>query len=399
VLIHRAKWVVADPWTVLENAWICEKAGRIVSIHRRRPAESGRIVDYGPNIALIPGLVNAHTHLELSALQGKTNMAGDFLDWVRSVISLREYEGSENLKKAAQSALSGIERSHTALLAEISTLKITREIFEQSRISGTWFWEMIGSSIDHEPEIQAHGLKRLAPAGHGPHTTTPDLLVFLKNRARRANSFFTLHLAESMLEDEFIRTGKGTWAEFLSEREVKVSGWHPRGKSPVSHCADIGILDEKTLAVHLVFADLKDLEIISAKKSSVCICPRSNMALHGKLPDVFTMLRLGIRPCLGTDSLASVDSLDMMDEMAYTADAFPMIAPSEIFAMATLNGADALGFPDLGRIGKGALATMRRLPVDSGKPEAIIEEIVTKGSVENPGKDANTDGNGHDRKS
>lgn len=383
MLIHHAQWVVTDPWTVLEDAWVSEKAGRIISIDQRKPVAEGPLFDHGPGFALIPGLVNAHTHLELSALKGRVSTTGNFIDWVRSVVLLRAQEVQDNLERAAQAALSGIEKTATALVAEISTLGFTRKLFKKSRISGIWFQEFLGSGFVTEPQIAIHGLKRYCLAGHGPHTTTPATLVELKNTAMRAKSIFSVHLAESIQEDAFIRTNSGEWAGFLRERGMDTSQWDDHGESPVTHCARLGILDENTLAVHLVFADRSDLEIIANKKVPVCLCPRSNMALHKRLPDVLGMRMLGIRPCLGTDSLACVDSLDIMDEMAFMAAAFPGIPPSEILAMATVNGAESLGFPPgFGRITPGSPAIMRVVPVCSKKAGSVIEAVVSAGGSE-----------------
>ncbi|NOY68160.1 MAG: amidohydrolase family protein [Deltaproteobacteria bacterium] len=382
MLIHRAKWVVADPWTVIENGWVLEDYGRILEIGQGREVSGHRILDHGADSALIPGLVNAHTHLELSALKGRAALTGNFLDWVRSVIMLRDQEGRQNLENAASEALSGLENIGTALVAEVSTLGITRKLFEKSKIFGIWFKEYLGSGPLACPEITTHGLKRYFTAGHGPHTTTPFLLGGLKKNATGADALFTLHLAESVLEDEFIRNGTGEWAGFLDERGLDISSWKPCGKSPVAHCAELGILDGNTLAVHLVFADKNDLEIIAGKGVFVCICPRSNMALHKRLPDIDTMLALGIRPCLGTDSLACVDSLDIMDEMAYIFRHFAGINPADIFAMATINGAAAMGFSKcFGRIAKGSPAVMRVVPVLAKKPGSVVEEIVAAGGT------------------
>ena len=127
------------------------------------------------------------------------------------------------------------------------------------------------------------------------------------------------------------------------------------------------MLDSLTLPVHLINVDDKDIEIIAKTKAKPIFCPRSNFNLHKKLPDIPRFLKHGIKPALGTDSLASTDSINMFDEMLYLANQFPQIAPSDILAMATINGADALGFGEMvGTLEKGKKADFIYIPEVSG---------------------------------
>lgn len=188
---------------------------------------------------------------------------------------------------------------------------------------------------------------------------------------------FSIHLSESEAEMEFITTATGAWANFLSGRGIDFSEWGLPAASPVSYLDRIGILDDKTLVVHLLCALKKDFDLLAKRGGTVCVCPRSNKNLHGKLPDLPGMMQAGLRICLGTDSLASVSSLSLWEEMKLLAIRFPMIPPAEIWAMATVNGADALGFSDLfGKIEPGLIPAMLYVPVNASRPVAVLEKMV-----------------------
>ena len=231
-------------------------------------------------------------------------------------------------------------------------------------------------------------------AGHAPHTSSPDLLRFLKYHTLSRQLPFSIHVAESRDETEFITTGQGRWASFLGERGIDCSAWPLPSRSPVQYLNDLGLLDPLTIAVHLLNVDETDLNIIARTGAVPVLCPRSNMNLHSMLPDLPLMLKYGsakLKPALGTDSLASTDSLNMFDEMAFIARQFPQIKPSDILAMATINGAHALGYGSAaGSLEKGKTACFLYIPLSSnynrsygnhgnhGNTRINIEEIILK---------------------
>lgn len=383
VTVHRAGRVILDPWNILENGYVHVRSGEIVEAGKGRgPKTAGAVIDHGPG-TMMPGLVNSHTHLELSALKGKTETGKGLIAWVESVIRLRDEIASEELMGAAANGFSEIEETGTILIGEISTTGITRTLFQKHALSGVWFQEFLGSlEILNEKDDgffdpYAESEKRFSVAGHAPHTTAPDLLVRLKQMAGRMRRPFSIHLAESTVEVDFLEKGIGAWADFLTRRAIDHRDWGPVGKRPVQYSDSLGLLDHDTLAVHLIECEAQDLRLLAHRGVSVCACPRSNARLHGKIADIPAMLAAGIRPCLGTDSLASNDSLNLFDEMRFTARMFPSISPREILAMATINGACALGFEgQYGRIAPGAQARFLYMPEVEGQPEAVMERIV-----------------------
>lgn len=376
---HRANWVLIDSENIIENGFVKTESGKIVDVGQGRAGNfSEQIVDHGPGV-LMPCLVNAHTHLELSALKNKINIHLGFIEWVKSVIEKREQIGKTNLVKGVFKGIKELSDSGSLVIGEIGSLGISRQPFLNSAISGVWFKEYIGNDSTDDFDCEnISSEKTISVAGHAPHTTGSDLLVKLKSAAHRQGLPFSIHLAESNAEVEFLTTGKGGWAQFLNQRNIDTSTIKLTGAGPVKYADQLGLLDDKTLAIHLLFADKKDFQILSEKNVNICLCPRSNRLLHGQLPDVPLMLKSGLKLCLGTDSLASNESLSLFDEMKFLSQSFADISPKDIIAMATINGASALGFENqFGRLTPERMAKMIFLPIRADNTNKIMEAIVT----------------------
>ncbi len=385
--IHRARWLAADPQTILENGWLRVENGIIREIDQGRISASVPIRDHGTGV-IIPALINAHTHLELSALKGKISFAHGFRPWVQMLIECRASMGFEELKQGAKAGIAELRRTGCIAAGEISTLGLTREILWDSGLAGVWFREYLGgmNAVREEAETlccasdtaQSDGLCCFdSLAGHAPHTTSPELLKFLKETTRKQGRPFSLHLAESEDEWEFLRTGKGQWADFLTERGIDFSGWGLPVQNPVIYAHQLGLADEKSIFVHLLHAGPDELNLLKERGSHVCICPRSNHNLHARLPDLPGMLRAGLDPCLGTDSLASAESLSLFDEMAFVSRCFPEISPEDIFAMSTANGAAAIGLADrLGSLVPGKCGTFIYIPITTCLSSHLLERVI-----------------------
>jgi 5-methylthioadenosine/S-adenosylhomocysteine deaminase len=169
------------------------------------------------------------------------------------------------------------------------------------------------------------------------------------------------------------RLGAGNW------------GFKGTGLSPVEYVESLGVLDEKTLCVHCVFVDDKDLEILKKHKCGVVVCVRSNRKLSGCIPDVSKFVKNGIKVLLGTDSKASSPDLDMFAEMsAFYKEFHRLLHPSDVFRMATTDASDFLGITSLyGEIGPGKRSSVVHVPF-AGKAEEAFEFLVTdaKGKTE-----------------
>jgi len=371
--VHRTRWIVADSKTIIENGYIETENGIITAIGDGKP--NGDIIDYGPGL-FIPPLVNTHVHLELSALKESLPFNKGFRLWVNALLEKRAQLSENELIEASQHSIQDLLDVGNLYIGEISTLGITRRPIEKAGLKGVWFQEYLGSQVIDSQCIPSDSLS-FSLAGHAPHSTSPDLIEKLKKVSQSNGLPFSIHLAESDDESEFIDTGKGQWADFLSSRNIDWSSWQIGSKSPVEYLSELGVLDPATIAVHALNVSDTDLEILAQSQVMVCICPRSNQNLHGRLPKIEQMLDKGIQLCLGTDSLASCDSLNIFDEMKFIKENYSNINPASIFSMATINGAKALGCEnETGSITPGKRAEFLYLSTLVTNKKDLFEEII-----------------------
>lgn len=381
VEIHRAGYLMIRPEAILENGYAVTANGVVRETGCGKPPADAsaiaRIIDHGPGV-LMPALVNAHTHLELCALHDLNAHREGFRSWVARLVEQRARTSETTLVGAARSGIDALTESGCAVVGEVATLGLTRELMAAAGMGGVWFREYLGDMPADPPPIPGDAPTVVSSlAGHAPHTTAPEFLSALKTAARRSGRMFSIHLAESGDEQEFITTGKGAWADFLKDRGIAVSGWPVEAGGPVAYAERFGLLDRGTLAVHLLHASPADFECLKQRRANVCVCPRSNAALHGRMADLEGMLAAGLTPCLGTDSLASAPSLNLFDEMAFAAENYPGVSPARLLAMVTVNGAAALGLADrFGAIEPGKAALFHYRTLSGLRRETLLEGLV-----------------------
>ena len=152
-----------------------------------------------------------------------------------------------------------------------------------------------------------------------------------------------MHLAEHAAEIAFLRDGSGPFADFLAQRGVPLGDFVPPGMSPVAYAESLGVLSPSILAVHLCATGRAELARVKALGAFAVLCPRSNLFIELKLPPLYDILEVGLTPALGTDSLASNTTLDVLAEAAALSDRFPQVDRGMLISMATFYGAEALG--------------------------------------------------------
>jgi cytosine/adenosine deaminase-related metal-dependent hydrolase len=191
-------------------------------------------------------------------------------------------------------------------------------------------------------------------APHTLYTLDADMVRALLERARAAGALTTLHLAEHPAERRFLADGGGPFARFLESKGANLAEYRPPGSDPVRYAESLGALSPGVLCVHLADARRDELDRVAAAGAPVVLCPRSNLHISVKLPPLLDILDAGIRPALGTDSLASCASLDVLEEARTLAERFPTVPARTLLAMLTAWGATALGFDDrLGTLSEG----------------------------------------------
>ena len=381
-ITYRAKWLLPDPWSVLENGYVQAADNVILDIGSGRPPGDMPVVDLGSGVLMAP-LVNAHTHLELSALKDSLPFDMGFRHWVSELLRKRAALSGETLLAGAENAIGHLVESGCRVVGDISTLGITRQPLLRSPLSGIFFQEHLGNFHSERFQTENSESVSISLAAHAPHTTTPALFRRIKEATASNGLPMSVHLAESEDEFLFINSGRGKWADLLTERNIDFSDWPLPAKSPVQYLNALGVLDAGTLAVHLIYCSEEDLQLLHNKSVTVCFCPRSNSLLHGKLPDIPCFLASGFKPCLGTDSLASSPSLSILDEMAFISAKYYSVSPSDIIAMGTVYGAAALGKDkNFGRLAPGFSGAPVYVPIETDKPSAVFRAIVTAGNAE-----------------
>jgi cytosine/adenosine deaminase-related metal-dependent hydrolase len=378
VTCHKARLIMQAPGRWRSGGFVAVSQGRIVEVGAlgKKPPCS-KMLDHGPGI-LMPALVNAHTHLTLSALHGRIETSKGFLAWVESLIKDRSELSLQEALRSTREAARTLRETGTGLVGEFGPFFPVEEHLAFAGLEGVVWQEFLGEGRDLTAPSQTFGGIVSSLAGHAPHTTSPKLLKKIKTLCLQWDLPFSLHLAESQEEVEFLQSGQGEWARFLESRHFSFKDWDCFGLSPVSLAQRLGLLDPKTLLVHLIHVSPKEVELLAQSGVGVCVCPRSNWKLHQALPRLMEFLKAGLKPALGTDSLASVDSLSLFEEMQFTARNYPDLKPREILRMATANGARALWRQDLGLLEKGRSARMIYVELDAADPWRAEERLVSE---------------------
>jgi cytosine/adenosine deaminase-related metal-dependent hydrolase len=391
VIRYHASWVVPISGPPIRDGWVAVDGGRVAAIGRRGVAPAGER-DLG-DVALMPGLVNAHTHLELSYLRDAVPPGSSFVDWIRSVIAARRQRPDPAASEILQGVSRAIEEAvacGTALVGDISNTLVTFGPLARSSLAAMVFNEVIrfnGAAAAAAVEQASRQLEALLPtdlvrvslAAHAPYSVAP--LAFREIRRAIDRDPFarcSVHLSESAEEVEFIRTGRGPWRAMLEELGSWDPSWVPPAVSPVQYLDDSGFLDERVLAVHGVQMSSSDLARLAARRTTLVTCPRSNLYTGAGAPPLEAFYASGVRVAVGTDSLASAPSLSVFDELAAMRALAPMLPASALLDSATRQGARALGFEsEFGSIEPGKRARLLAVSVPPGTED--VEEYLLGG--------------------
>jgi cytosine/adenosine deaminase-related metal-dependent hydrolase len=350
------------------------------------------VIDLGEGV-ILPCLVNAHTHLELSCLSGQVlPRAGlGFIDWIKTLIVARQRCGQDEFKKGILSSIKELLRTGTGLVGDVSNTGSTIQPLRKSALAGRIFLEAIGFNVQkaYENEQAIRSILQnssldgenvcLSLAAHAPYTVSPHYLRALKRISFPNNRRFSIHLAESREELAFFLTGNNALQSFLMERGQWDPEWVPPRLTPVRYLFEQGWLQAGTVCVHAVQVSDEDIDLMAESHCSICICPRSNHHLSVGLPPVEKFLSRGIPVGLGTDSLASNTSLSLWDEMCFLKQAVPSLASSDILRMATISGAFVLGREDFGSIEIGKGTPLIYIPLAASSAGEVMDMLVLRG--------------------
>jgi cytosine/adenosine deaminase-related metal-dependent hydrolase len=384
--VFRAPWILPIAQPPIANGWVAVENGRIAAVGGAGDAPPGETGEGNVEGAILPGLVNAHTHLELSWMRGQVPPAPSMPQWVERLMALRRTVGHEPREPIVE-AIREARAAGTSLVGDVTNTLAAYEPLADSELSAAIFRELLGFDVPDAGAVVAAArdqLDALTPIAwlrpsivpHAPYSVSPSLLRAIAGERHEAP--LSIHLAESSEEVELLRTGAGAWRDLLARLGVWSEAWRPPGNGPVDYIAANGLLTERLLAVHCVQLTDPELERLAAAGATVVTCPRSNRWTGAGLPPIERFYASGVRVAVGTDSLASVEDLNVFAELKMMRDLAPRLAAGEILASATRYGAEGLGFGDqLGTIEAGKRAELIAVRLPAGVKD--VEEYLVSG--------------------
>jgi cytosine/adenosine deaminase-related metal-dependent hydrolase len=402
VIRYHASWILPISEPAIRNGWIAVDRGRIVACGspgpagRRGFADGAHEVDLG-DVVVLPGLCNAHTHLELSYLRDEVPPASQFVTWIRGVMAARrsrtEPNGPEILDAVAR-ALDESTACGTAIVGDISNTLVTFAPLTRSPLAAVVFYELIRFNAPDPAAVVEQAQRQLEPlvptprvraslAAHAPYSVAPLVLRAIRQAIDR-HPFLpcSIHVSESAEEVEFIRSGNGPWRTLLEELGAWDPRWVPPGGSPVDFLDASGFLDRRVLAVHGVQMTESDLRKLAARGTTLVTCPRSNGHTGAGAPPLEDFYASGVHVAVGTDSLASAPDLNLFAELATMRALAPRVPAGSLLESATIEGARALGFDaDYGTIEPGKRARLLAVTLPSSNID--VEEYLV-GGIEPP---------------
>jgi cytosine/adenosine deaminase-related metal-dependent hydrolase len=385
--LYRAAIVLPVTSAPISDGAIHVRDGRIVavgtSVSLRRAAPDVEVVDFGQAI-LMPPLVNARTHLELTDFkqwksdEGESSPPEDFAEWILQVIRIKKDRSHATYAASLKNGLRQSLACGTGVVVDILSIPELAECYDETPLLGRVDLELIGRDIKALHPLLERAEKWLSdrkPSGldrglspHAPYTVSEDLLTEIVAFAEVRRSALSIHTAESAAEIELLQESRGVLAEKLYPAVGWLAADPPLQIRPVDYLDQSGAVRRSTLLVHAVHLTPDEIGRIGRAGSSVVLCPRSNQRLGCGIAPVEQFLCQGINMALGTDSLSSNDSLCIWAEMEAAHRLYAEhLSPVQIVAMATINGAIAIGLADeVGALRPGAGANFLVL-----KPEAL----------------------------
>jgi cytosine/adenosine deaminase-related metal-dependent hydrolase len=387
-----AGWVVPiEGPPISDGAVLIGASGRIVALgaDAQVPRPDSVPVHYYPGAAIIPGLINTHTHLELTDLAGQVE-EDDFSAWIRRLRELKERSGTEQYLAAAKRGVEACWASGVTTVADTGDRAVVLQALRECGGSGIAYQEVFGPHPDQAPTSIAQlretvtklrslesDRARLGISPHAPYTVSGPLYRMAAEFAAVEELPTAVHLAESLAETQLLRAAAGPLADAWQRRGIPLPAMP--GRSPVAWLDEHGALSERTLCIHVVQVDADDVARLAAAGVAVAHCPRSNRRHgHGAAP-LARLLEAGVRVGVGTDSVVSVAPLDLLAE-ARTARELASLSWEAALRLATLDAARALGLElEIGSLAPGKWGDVAVVRLEKDQ-RPLMEQIVSSSS-------------------
>jgi cytosine/adenosine deaminase-related metal-dependent hydrolase len=380
---YHARWVLPITDDPIENGSVAVENGRITYVGERR--EDGSSTDLGDAI-LMPGLVNAHCHLELTAMRGFLEDL-DFRRWIlRLTAAKRTVLTGESLLDSARAGLEEGIAAGITTYADTCDSGVVVDAMREYGVRGIMYQELFGpdpaqcaasiadfrSKLDRLRE-KTTDLVRVGISPHAPYTVSDDLFRAAAALSASENLPMAVHVAESEVETQLVVGAEGAFAEGLRGRGIDVRA---RASTPIQLLATLGVLDRQPLLIHCVRLDAADFGLIVSSNSRIAHCPVSNAKLGHGIAPLLEMLAAGIDVGIGSDSMASNNRMDLLEESRAAllfqrarVGTHEALSPSDVLELATMGGACALGLADqIGSLEVGKSADLAAFEIGNAGP-------------------------------
>lgn len=358
--LFTARWVCPVATPPIENGCVAvSDAGEIAFVGSRSGAPEGELHSFG-NALLLPGLINAHSHLDLTVLRGAISTS-DFFAWIRTLVELKaQFLDESVLLASARMGLAEGIRAGITTYADTSDSNASFRAMRELGARGIAYLEVFGPDPRQCQESMS-GLRarvqrlrseetplvRVGISPHAPYTVSDDLYRDSAAFAIAEGLPLAVHIAESAAESDYVANGSGPFAELLRGRGIDV---RPRAATPIELLRRTGVLDAAPLLIHAVNASESDLAIIKSSRAAVVHCPVSNARFGHRRAPLLRFFEEGIATAIGTDSMVANNRMDLLEEArtaALLAQAGQgrgdLVSASQLLWMLTMGGAGALG--------------------------------------------------------
>lgn len=395
----RAAWICPVAQPPIRDGWVHITGEVVTAVGQGPVAPEAAQVEHLGSAVVLPGLVNAHTHLELSWLRGRVPPSADFLTWVGHLMRARarlESADDAATMAAVWDAVATLRASGTVAVGDVSNALITPAVLAAAGLPAVVFHELIGFRDDvgrdavaaataRHAAVASPGV-RIVVAPHAPFSVSPELFRAIRDDVQAAAQPLTsVHVGESAAEVQLLRDGTGPWRERLEALGAWRHDWTAPGCGSGDYLCDLGMIARGTLVVHGVHLSDRELARIAGLGATLVTCPRSNLWVGVGAPPIERFFASGVALAIGTDSLASVPDLNLFGELAELHRLAPGIRAGRLIDAATRGGAAALQLDDrFGSIapGKAARLLAVRVPEGTTDPELALVSGVSSDRIQ-----------------
>ncbi len=417
MLIIRSKYLIPDLEKCIENGAVAVKGTKIHCVgtfdEMKMLAGIEKIIDLG-NAAILPGLINTHTHLDLTNLHNRIKPTANFTHWIFQLLGARIRWKEEDYTSSIEKGVRYCIEAGTTTVADIANTEYSFSVLKKRPLRKVVYKEVIDLNPDHAKDVitkirselsdpghenvnhppmpppftggnrgedrRRPDLFRIGISPHAPYSVSKELYHAISQLVRETDMPVCTHIAETQDEIEFLTKGSGNFPVFLRQLRAMPASWQPPGITPVAYLKGTGILDNHPILIHCNYITDEEISLIKYSGASVAFCPRSHLFFGHAGHPVQKLLDAGVNVGLGTDSLASNDTLSILDEMKFLSH-HSGISPKTLLSLATVNGAKALGWEShIGQITEGFEADLCGIALPETRGKDVYHQLLGAGS-------------------